>query len=80
MNTMTHEGYVATLEIDEAANVVHGRVVNTRATLTFEAQVLADLHQAFADTIADYRAWCGERGVPSHNTPHTLPKTSKQRE
>ncbi len=63
MNTMTHEGYVATLEIDEAANVIHGRVVNTRATLTFEAQALADLHQAFADTISDYRAWCDERGV-----------------
>ncbi len=62
MNTMTHEGFVATLEIDEAGNVIHGRVINTRATLTFEAHALADLHQAFADTIADYRAWCDERG------------------
>ncbi len=63
MTTMTHDGYLATLEIDEEAAVIHGRVVNARAVLTFEGETLAELRAAFADTIADYREWCRERGV-----------------
>jgi predicted HicB family RNase H-like nuclease len=63
MTTMTHEGYLATVEIDEGAGVMHGRVVNARAVLTFEGTTLAELRIAFADTIADYREWCAERGA-----------------
>jgi predicted HicB family RNase H-like nuclease len=63
MTTMTHEGYLATLEVDEAAGVIHGRVVNARAVLTFEGETLAELRAAFADTIGDYFDWCKERGV-----------------
>ena len=62
MTTMTHEGYLAILEVD-AAGVIHGRVVNARAVLTFEGETLAELRAAFADTIADYFDWCRERGV-----------------
>ena len=63
MTTMTHEGYLATLEIDEDAGVIYGRVINANAVLTFEGETLAELRTAFADTIADYRDWCKERGV-----------------
>lgn len=63
MTTMTHDGYLATLEVDEDADVIHGRVVNARAVLTFEGETLPELRAAFADTIADYREWCNERRV-----------------
>ena len=63
MTTMTHEGYLATLEIDEDAGVIHGRVINANAVLTFEGETLAELRRDFGDTIADYRDWCKERGV-----------------
>jgi predicted HicB family RNase H-like nuclease len=63
MTTMTFDGYVAEIEIDEDAGVMHGRTINTRAILTFEGETLAELKQAFADTIADYRDWCKERGA-----------------
>jgi predicted HicB family RNase H-like nuclease len=63
MTTLHHEGYLATVEIDEDAGVMHGRVVNARAVLTFEGETLAELRQAFADTIEDYLEWCKERGV-----------------
>lgn len=63
MTTLHHDGYVATLEIDEDAGVIHGRVVNARAVLTFEGETLAELRRAFAETIEDYRDWCKERGV-----------------
>ena len=61
--TLTHDDYVAELTLDENANIFHGSVVNARPTLTFEGETVAELRQAFADTIADYRDWCTERGV-----------------
>jgi predicted HicB family RNase H-like nuclease len=62
MTTMTHDGYVATVELDEEAGLFHGEVVNTRDVLTFQGRTLDELKTAFADTIADYVAWCRERG------------------
>lgn len=53
MSTMTHDGYIATLEIDEGAGVIHGRVVNARAVLTFEGTTVEELRGAFAETLAD---------------------------
>ena len=50
MTTLTHDGYLAELEIDEGAGVIHGRVINARAVLTFEGETLAELKAAFADT------------------------------
>jgi len=63
MTTMSHEGYLATLDFDQDARVIHGRTINTRAILTFEGETIAELESAFADTIADYQDWCKERGV-----------------
>jgi predicted HicB family RNase H-like nuclease len=62
MTTMTHNGYVATIELDEEAGIFHGEVVNTRDVLTFQGRTLDELQVAFADTIADYIEWCRERG------------------
>jgi predicted HicB family RNase H-like nuclease len=59
---MTHDGYVATIELDEAAGLFHGEVVNTRDVLTFQGRTFEELKAAFADTITDYIEWCGERG------------------
>jgi predicted HicB family RNase H-like nuclease len=36
MTTMTHDGYVARVELDEDTGVFHGEVVNTRDVLTFQ--------------------------------------------
>jgi len=62
MTTMTYDCYVATVELDEDAGLFHGEVINTRDVLTFQGRTLDELRAAFADTIADYAAWCQERG------------------
>ena len=62
MTTMTHDGYVATVEYDDEADLFHGEVVNTRDVLTFQGRTVDELKAAFADTIADYLEWCRERG------------------
>lgn len=62
MTTMTHDGYVALVELDAEAGLFHGEVINTRDVLTFQGRTPDELQTAFADTIADYRDWCLERG------------------
>ncbi len=62
MTTMHHDGYVATIDLDEDAGLFHGEVINTRDILTFQGRTLDELRTAFADTIADYIDWCRERG------------------
>lgn len=62
MTTMTHDGYVANVELDEEAGLFHGEVINTRDVLTFQGRTLDELKAAFADTIADYADWCRDRG------------------
>jgi predicted HicB family RNase H-like nuclease len=59
---MTHDGYVAMIELDEDAEFFHGEVINTRDVLTFQGRTLDELKVAFADTVADYIDWCRERG------------------
>jgi predicted HicB family RNase H-like nuclease len=61
MTTMTHDGYVATIDLDEEAGLFHGEVINTRDVLTFQGRTIDELKTAFADTIADYIDWCRER-------------------
>ncbi len=62
MTTMHHAGYVAMIELDEELGLFHGEVINTRDVLTFQGRTPRELKKAFADTVADYLAWCKERG------------------
>ena len=62
MTTMTSDGYVARVQLDEEVGLFHGEVINTRDVLTFQGRTLDELKLAFADTIADYVEWCRERG------------------
>jgi predicted HicB family RNase H-like nuclease len=62
MTTMTHDGYIASIELDEQAGLFHGEVINTRDVLTFQGRTLDELRHALAETIAHYVEWCRERG------------------
>ena len=62
MNTMTHEGYIATLEIDEETGVISGLVSNVSATLHFQGATVPEVRAAFVDTIEDYKDWCASEG------------------
>jgi predicted HicB family RNase H-like nuclease len=60
---LKHEGYIAEVGYEEGDALMHGVVANARAVLHFAGANIDELKAAFADTIADYRAWCKERGV-----------------
>jgi predicted HicB family RNase H-like nuclease len=62
MNTMSYDGYIAEISLDEQTGLLSGLVLNTRATLHFAGRTVDELKAAFADTIEDYRDWCKAEG------------------
>jgi predicted HicB family RNase H-like nuclease len=59
---MTYKGYEAIVEYDEDAAIFHGEVVNTRDVITFQGTSVAELQQAFKDSVEDYIEFCRQRG------------------
>ena len=59
---MEYKGYVAKVEFDDEAEVFHGEVMNVRDVITFEGTSVAELQQAFQESVEDYLAFCAERG------------------
>lgn len=58
---MEYKGYVAKVEFDDEADIFHGEVINLRDVITFEGQSVAELRQAFEDSIEDYLDFCRQR-------------------
>ncbi len=59
---MNYKGYVGRVEHDEQANVLFGRVINTRDVITFEGKTVDEIRQAFHDSVDDYLEFCAELG------------------
>lgn len=59
---MEYKGYVAAAVYDDEAEIFHGEVINTRDVITFQGESVAELKQAFRDSVEDYLAFCAERG------------------
>jgi predicted HicB family RNase H-like nuclease len=59
---MEYKGYVGKVEFDDEAGIFHGEVINTRDVITFQGQSVAELTQAFHESVDDYLDFCEERG------------------
>ena len=70
MEMMKYKGYQAKVEIDDETNLFHGEVINLRDVITFEADCMDDLLQAFHDSIDDYLEFCREREVKDPEKPY----------
>lgn len=62
MNTMSHDGYEATIQFDEQDGCFHGLVVNARDVLHFEGHSVAELHREFKRTVQAYQDACRQFG------------------
>ena len=62
---MEYKGYLAAVEFDDSADILHGRVVNSGAypIATFEATDAKELRREFERSIDEYLAWCEEDGI-----------------
>ncbi len=62
MNRMILDGYEARIDFDEETELFHGEIINLRDVITFQGRSVDELKTAFADSLADYFAFCKERG------------------
>jgi predicted HicB family RNase H-like nuclease len=59
---MKYKGYTGIVEFDEASGVLFGRVIGLRDVITFEGESVAEVIQAFHDSVDVYLEFCAERG------------------
>jgi predicted HicB family RNase H-like nuclease len=59
---MKYKGYSAVVEFDEDSGVLFGRVIGLRDVITFQGTSVAEVTEAFHDSVDDYLEFCAERG------------------
>jgi predicted HicB family RNase H-like nuclease len=59
---LKYKEYVGNVEFDDEANIFHGEVINIKDVITFQGESVAELRQAFIDSVEDYLEFCKERG------------------
>ncbi len=59
---MQYKGYSAQVAFDDQDNVFHGEVWGIRDVVTFQGTNVAELRQAFRDSVDDYLEFCRQRG------------------
>lgn len=59
---MEYKGYIARVQFDIPAAVFFGEVENIRDVVTFEANSVEQLENAFRESVDDYLEMCTERG------------------
>ncbi|MCH9689987.1 MAG: type II toxin-antitoxin system HicB family antitoxin [Gammaproteobacteria bacterium] len=58
---LNHQGYIGHVEFDDENEIFLGSVINIKDIITFQADTVHDLKQAFIDSVEDYLAFCKER-------------------
>ena len=58
---MEYKGYIGKVEIDDAAGILHGEVINIRDEVTFEGASVAEMQKAFRESVDDYLEFCAQR-------------------
>ncbi len=55
---MVIEGYVGSVDYSDEDEVLHGKVINIDALVSFEATTVKELKKAFHDSVDDYLDFC----------------------
>ena len=59
---MKYKGYTGIVELEEGSEILFGRVIGLRDVITFQGESVAEITQAFHDSVDDYLEFCAERG------------------
>jgi predicted HicB family RNase H-like nuclease len=59
---MQYKGYIASVEYNADARILHGEVAGLRDVITFQADSVAGIEKAFRESVDDYLAFCRKRG------------------
>ena len=55
---MKYKGYTGIVELDEESGTLFGRVIGLRDVITFQGESVAEIVQAFHDSVDDYLEFC----------------------
>jgi len=58
---LKYKEYHGRVEFDEYAGLFHGEVIDLRDVITFQGKSVAELEQAFRESIDDYLEFCSQR-------------------
>jgi len=61
-NVLEYKGYTGTVEFSAEDKVFFGKIPGIRDVVTFEAETVKKLIQAFEESIDDYLATCEQQG------------------
>ena len=62
MNNLKYKGYTGVVEFDGESGVLFGHVIGLRDVITFQGDSVAEVIQAFHDSVDVYLEFCSERG------------------
>ncbi len=62
MNPWTYKGYIGLAAVDTEQDVIRGRVINIRDTVTFEGDTVQEAKRAFQESVDDYLEFCASLG------------------
>ncbi len=62
MNAMSYNGYAARVDYDDQDGIFFGRIAGIDDGVTFHADTVAELREAFRDAVDDYVATCAKVG------------------
>ena len=65
---MQYKGYIGRIEVDPAADVIHGDVLGIRDVVTFQGHTPHEAEQAFHESVDDYLDFCKSRGEQPDKT------------
>src|SRR5512135_2612876 len=57
-----YKGYVAQMDVDVAARILYGRVLDLKDVITFQGTTVEEAIQSFHDSVDAYLAFCQEIG------------------
>lgn len=63
MNTMTHRGFTARVELDDRDGIFVGRILGIRSIISFHGETVIKLRSEFKKAIEDYLDECAELGL-----------------
>ena len=63
MTMKAHKGFIPKFYLDQRKNIIRGKVLNVRDTITFHGRTVAEAWKSFRNSVDDYLAFCEELGV-----------------
>lgn len=62
MNTLNYQNYTARVEFDDRDNILIGRLLGIRDSVSFHADSVSELRAAFKEAVDDYLETCAKIG------------------